>query len=704
MSFYDTASLILIPSGVKVGKVYSAKPVPTFGAELITNGDFATDTDWTKGSGWTISGGTASAVSATGELSQTGIDFDTSKTYRIEYVISGYSGSGGVKARLKGAVWNTGILRNGNGSFTETITSTGENYVFAFVTSSSFSGSIDNVSVKEVLIGSGDFTFTRGSNLSATRVDASQLIEKGRENVFLNSVWDGVGTNVPPTSWANGFTTGNYEAATSSFIGNNAIRFYGTTERRFLFTSIGFSGIHSVSFYVESVVITQTISDIILQSNGTDILYLKDGVSVASSTAVVAGSYYTLVFNATGATEIRLGGGIRGNRTYDFTISVPQLEQGLTRTDYIETTTTTGKAGILENTPRLNYTTGVANPYLLLEPSRTNFVDSSEYAGGWAGISANITTTNNATTSPEGVDNAVKLEDITTASTNQIVNFGTTALNGINVVGKTYTGSIYIKPVNPSDVGKDIVLSIQRHSGDYEGISVAFEIDSADWKRYEMTYTFIGVGAGNQVGANLKILRGSTTIDDIYVYGVQLEEGSYPTSYIPSYGTTAGVTRVADVCYKTGITSLIGQTEGTLFGHLVFDSAESTNRILSITGTYWSDSNLRFDIISNQGRVTIRSAGVDIAKIYATGTISKGDEVKFAFVYTASSVKLFINGALRGSATPSASLPSTSELHIDALGGGFSSTSQNNQLNPYKQALVFKTALTDAEAITLTTL
>ena len=124
--------------------------VEVTGVDLVTNGDFATDSDWTKGTGWTISGGTASAVSATGELSQTGINFDTSKIYRVGYVISGYSGSGGVKARLKGAVWNTGILREGNGSFTETITSTGENFVFAFVTSSSFTGSIDNVSVMEV--------------------------------------------------------------------------------------------------------------------------------------------------------------------------------------------------------------------------------------------------------------------------------------------------------------------------------------------------------------------------------------------------------------------------------------------------------------------------------------------------------------------------------------------------------------------------
>ena len=42
----------------------------------------------------------------------------------------------------------------------------------------------------------GNFTFTRGSNLSATRVNASQLIEKGRENVLLQS-------NQFDTTWVN---------------------------------------------------------------------------------------------------------------------------------------------------------------------------------------------------------------------------------------------------------------------------------------------------------------------------------------------------------------------------------------------------------------------------------------------------------------------------------------------------------------------
>ena len=62
-----------------------------------------------------------------------------------------------------------------------------------------------------------------------------------------------------------------------------------------------------------------------------------------------------------------------------------------------------------------------------------------------------------------------------------------------------------------------------------------------------------------------------------HVYGAMLEEGSYPTSYIPTYGG-ASVTRGQDDCNKTGISSLIGQTEGTFFAEI--DSSQF------LTGSY----------------------------------------------------------------------------------------------------------------------
>ena len=38
--------------------------------------------------------------------------------------------------------------------------------------------------------GTGDFTFSRGSNLAATRVGADGLIEKGRENLIAIKAFD----------------------------------------------------------------------------------------------------------------------------------------------------------------------------------------------------------------------------------------------------------------------------------------------------------------------------------------------------------------------------------------------------------------------------------------------------------------------------------------------------------------------------------
>ena len=48
-----------------------------------------------------------------------------------------------------------------------------------------------------------------------------------------------------------------------------------------------------------------------------------------------------------------------------------QVEIGLAATDYIESGATTGKAGLLEDEPRFDYSGGATCPSLLLEPSRT---------------------------------------------------------------------------------------------------------------------------------------------------------------------------------------------------------------------------------------------------------------------------------------------------------------------------------------------
>ena len=51
--------------------------------ELVVNGDFATDTGWTKDSGWTISGGVAIHNGADGAIWQTSASVINGKTYKV---------------------------------------------------------------------------------------------------------------------------------------------------------------------------------------------------------------------------------------------------------------------------------------------------------------------------------------------------------------------------------------------------------------------------------------------------------------------------------------------------------------------------------------------------------------------------------------------------------------------------------------------
>jgi len=76
--------------------------------------------------------------------------------------------------------------------------------------------------------------------------------------------------------------------------------------------------------------------------------------------------------------------------------------------------------------------------------------------------------------------------------------------------------------------------------------------------------TLVGTAVNNRVTLTFTPTAGTLTLTVVgSCTNGQLEDGSYATSYIPTVATIQ--TRNADVISKTGISSLIGQTEGTLF-------------------------------------------------------------------------------------------------------------------------------------------
>ena len=143
----------IVVSGLKMFLPFSSSQ--QLGEDVIVNGDFATDSNWNTGTGWTISNGSANGLNATGDLQQSNV-IESGKYYEVTFTISNYV-AGSVRVELPNNSAE-GITRSANGTYTERILSVGT--IVQFDGRTSFTGSIDNVSVKEV----GQFSLDETTN------------------------------------------------------------------------------------------------------------------------------------------------------------------------------------------------------------------------------------------------------------------------------------------------------------------------------------------------------------------------------------------------------------------------------------------------------------------------------------------------------------------------------------------------------------
>lgn len=121
------------------------------GPDLVINGGFDTDTNWDKGPGWNISGGTANNTGwgpATNLNSTLPLEVVVGSEYEVTFTISNYI-TGTIKIFV-GSGDTTGVLRSANGTYTETHTAA-ENRILYIQANSNFQGSIDDISVKAIL-------------------------------------------------------------------------------------------------------------------------------------------------------------------------------------------------------------------------------------------------------------------------------------------------------------------------------------------------------------------------------------------------------------------------------------------------------------------------------------------------------------------------------------------------------------------------
>ena len=137
----------VVRAGLKMWLPFTkAEPL---GEELVVNGDFATDSDWTEsaGSGWTISNGKASndgSASGNDFLINSPYTSVSGKKYKVVFTVSDYV-QGKVRVRA-GQASSTYVTANG--TYTQYQVSTSTETV-RLQAADNFIGSIDNVSVEE---------------------------------------------------------------------------------------------------------------------------------------------------------------------------------------------------------------------------------------------------------------------------------------------------------------------------------------------------------------------------------------------------------------------------------------------------------------------------------------------------------------------------------------------------------------------------
>lgn len=525
-----------------------------------------------------------------------------------------------------------------------------------------------------------EFAVTRGT--TAARVNPQGVVELTPYNLlrysemFADASWTKTRASIAP----NTTTAPDGNLTADSLVENTDT---STHSMSVAITSAGLS--YTVSIYAKanqrnwiniSWLSTANASAFFNLSTGTlgtvgsaataTITSVGDGWYRCTMTATLAVGANTLAYYLASANNTL---SYTGNGTNGIFIWGAQLVEGTEPLDYLPTTDRLDVA-------RIDYSLGSAS--LLLEPQRTNLaLQSSSFDNASWVKSAGIVITPNAAISPSGVMDA------------DIIDFGAAnrfVLQSITgVVGTTYTGTFYIKGI----AGETIITTVA-------GVDQLVTLDGT-WQRLGHSRTASSASFTFAVST-----FGGSTARVVSLWGAQLEAGAYATSYI--HTTTASVTRNQDVVIKTGISSLIGQTQGTLFleaRSFNFLGNGAGERISLTDGTF--NNRINIDLFSGGQvqMVVVNSTTGLSATITAVGTgLTGGSKFKIAVAYDGANSRLYVNGTAY--TTIVGTMPTFSgELSVVEF-------NQGNTARPFfgrvEKLTVYPERLTNAELATLTTL
>lgn len=379
---------------------------------------------------------------------------------------------------------------------------------------------------------------------------------------------------------------------------------------------------------------------------------------------------------------------ITSNAGCDATIYGAQLVEGSNALPYFPTTDRL-------NVPRVSYEYG-SSPALLLEPQRTNISTQSTIAAfgtaanDWV-IGSNIPAVVNQTTGIDGRFTGTRYTKTSGATVNDYLYKKEIPVTS----GTVYTISGYIKLGTASNavIVANNGLAWNTVTNGTFVCTTANGFSTTEWKRFAMTVTAPATGKINiHYGYHIEVGLPAQTDGTFFLDGLQVEQGAYATTLIPTVATT--VTRLSDFFTRNNIytNGLITAAGGTWFTELRGN--------LNLTGDGGGDFIVLSDQLSTTGNAfrfynPPSLSRMMIYKIVAsTGTplyTTTTDTVKVAIKWNGVTADVFVSGVKVVSAT------SFTTTNMQNLVTGITAVPRSIQ-----QMALFPTPLSDDQCVALT--
>jgi hypothetical protein len=329
---------------------------------------------------------------------------------------------------------------------------------------------------------------------------------------------------------------------------------------------------------------------------------------------------------------------------------------------------------------------------LLVEESRTNDVYESENIGNVSPWQRTNVTQTAGFDAPDGTTNAVRLLE-TTVNNGHFVywssaSFLTTATASVFVkpIGREYLG---IRAYKASNAWENVVFNVTGEgsvvnyqsgsSSSYSNVQGFIEKHADGWYRISVTCTSAG-------GVNLPAIfsthtTATPTLDSsgeedfvgdtskgFYIWGAQIESGSFPTSYIRNTTGSSTVTRSADV------TSIEGNDFGTFnllqyseeFDNAGWTKSESTvsaNNYTAPDGTFTAEKVEETSATAEHRIAQASSSGATTNTVAFSVFVKAAERTKIRLAFSQLSNWVGGGGAAvifdlqNGTATPDSSTP-----------------------------------------------